>query len=86
MSGGISIGKRKRSARSMTDPPQKTVLALTRLSIRDEAQHPHSSSSLSSSESDTGIYTNDEGREGKQKKILLIYGTTSCYNNPFITI
>uniref|UniRef100_T1I0P7 Tantalus-like domain-containing protein n=1 Tax=Rhodnius prolixus TaxID=13249 RepID=T1I0P7_RHOPR len=63
-----SIGKRKRSARSMTDPPQKTVLALTRLSIRDEAQHPHSSSSLSSSESDTGIYTNDEGREGDDEQ------------------
>ncbi|KAK9511789.1 hypothetical protein O3M35_000385 [Rhynocoris fuscipes] len=68
MSGGISIGKRKRSARSMTDPPQKTVLALTRLSLRDDAQHPHSSSSLSSSESDTGIFTNDEGREGDDEQ------------------
>jgi hypothetical protein len=28
-----------------------------------------SSSSLSSSESDTGLYTNDEGREGKSKYI-----------------
>lgn len=45
--------------------------ALHRLSIRDpqpqstvEVPAP-SNSSLSSSESDTGIFTNDEGREGK---------------------
>jgi hypothetical protein len=30
-----------------------------------------SSSSLSSSESDTGIYTNDEGREGKNTEYKL---------------
>lgn len=59
----MSSGKRKRSSRSITEPP-RTVLALHRLSLRDESVHPHSSSSLSSSESDTGIYTNDEGREG----------------------
>ncbi|XP_014259495.1 G patch domain-containing protein 2-like isoform X1 [Cimex lectularius] len=65
---GLNIGKRKRSTRSITDPPQRTVLALHRLSLRDDTQHPHSSSSLSSSESDTGIYTNDEGREGDDEQ------------------
>jgi len=64
---GASSGKRKRSARSITDPP-RTVLALHRLSIRDDPHNPHSSSSLSSSESDAGIYTNDEGREGDDEQ------------------
>ncbi|XP_014283126.1 G patch domain-containing protein 2-like isoform X1 [Halyomorpha halys] len=66
-SGGINSGKRKRSSRSITEPP-RTVLALHRLSLRDDSTHPHSSSSLSSSESDTGIYTNDEGREGDDEQ------------------
>uniref|UniRef100_A0A146M2X9 Uncharacterized protein C14orf118 n=2 Tax=Lygus hesperus TaxID=30085 RepID=A0A146M2X9_LYGHE len=67
-SGGLSIGKRKRSTRSINDPPQRAVLALHRLSLRDDSQHPHSSSSISSSDSDTGIYTNDEGREGDDEQ------------------
>ncbi|CAB0010623.1 unnamed protein product [Nesidiocoris tenuis] len=66
--GGLNIGKRKRSTRSINDPPQRAVLALHRLSLRDDSQHPHSSSSLSSSDSDTGIYTNDEGREGDDEQ------------------
>lgn len=56
---------------------EDTASALTRLSLRD-APPPQpmevsgmlgnpvpSSSSFSSSESDTGMFTNDEGREGK---------------------
>uniref|UniRef100_A0A1B6CD41 G patch domain-containing protein n=2 Tax=Clastoptera arizonana TaxID=38151 RepID=A0A1B6CD41_9HEMI len=69
--------------RSMNvDPPQvfsspldsiTPTTALHRLSIRDpqphatETQAP-SNSSLSSSESDTGIFTNDEGREGDDEQ------------------
>lgn len=77
-------GKRKRNSRAdihrkldMESPPR--VLALHRLTLKDDFQPPSdsqpsaametatpapSSSSLSSSESDTGIFTNDEGREG----------------------
>lgn len=58
-------------------PPR--VLGLHRLTLKEDFQPPNndpstnamdlatpapSSSSLSSSESDTGIFTNDEGREG----------------------
>lgn len=61
-------GKRKRSTvRGIPEPP-RTVLALHRLSLRDSDQNPHSSSSMSSSESDNGIYTNDEGREGDDEQ------------------
>jgi hypothetical protein len=37
-----------------------------------------SSSSLSSSESDAGLYTNDEGREGEREHILTHWFVSSC--------
>ncbi|KAL1138887.1 hypothetical protein AAG570_008949 [Ranatra chinensis] len=66
--GWATSGKRKRSS-VRASPPPASVLALHRLTIRDhQPALPPSSSSLSSSESDTGIFTNDEGREGDDEQ------------------
>lgn len=64
---------------------EDTASALTRLSLRD-APPPQpmevsgmlgnpvpSSSSFSSSESDTGMFTNDEGREGKVSCLIFTF-------------
>jgi len=56
----LAIGKRKRSNREIIAGHQGTS------NIKSmDIDVASSSSSISSSESEAGIYTNDEGREGK---------------------
>ncbi|KAL0280999.1 UNVERIFIED_CONTAM: hypothetical protein PYX00_002134 [Menopon gallinae] len=70
------IGKRKRSARERSTDfemgSSMTKSSRLQRGLRDDAMELDrelmSSSSLSSSESDAGVYTNDEGREGDDEQ------------------
>ncbi|XP_046383805.1 G patch domain-containing protein 2 isoform X2 [Ischnura elegans] len=79
----ILCGKRKRSMRERSMDCEHSegsrskssrILAFHKMSLTEDFNHLDgkcemmSSSSLSSSESDTGIYTNDEGREGDDEQ------------------
>ncbi|XP_071440652.1 G patch domain-containing protein 2 isoform X2 [Hetaerina americana] len=79
----ILCGKRKRSMRERSMDCEHSegsrskssrILAFHKMSLTEDFSHLDgkcemmSSSSLSSSESDTGIYTNDEGREGDDEQ------------------
>lgn len=64
----MAIGKRKRSNRETIASNLQGTSNIKPMDI-DVAS---SSSSISSSESEAGIYTNDEGREGKKNQIYLL--------------
>lgn len=75
--GGSLCGKRKRSVRERSlesvGHRRPSDCCLDEMDLEDEAARlrmhgEHSSSSLSSSESDAGILTNDEGREGDDEQ------------------
>ncbi|XP_050522358.1 G patch domain-containing protein 2-like [Daktulosphaira vitifoliae] len=61
----LAIGKRKRSNREVLTSSSVQGTSSTKIMDVDIAS---SSSSLSSSESETGIFTNDEGREGDDEQ------------------
>lgn len=65
----MAIGKRKRSNRETI---AGSCLQGTSNVKSMDVDVASSSSSISSSESETGIFTNDEGREGKIIKNILI--------------
>jgi len=73
----LAIGKRKRSNREIIAGHQGTS------NIKSmDIDVASSSSSISSSESEAGIYTNDEGREGKITQLVKVinsHNVMSCY-------
>lgn len=93
--GGSLCGKRKRSVRERSlesvGHRRSSDCCLDEMDLEDEARltrmhGEHSSSSLSSSESDAGILTNDEGREGDDEQSDFFHeGGPSCWweEDPF---
>lgn len=87
--GGSLCGKRKRSVRERSlesvGHRRSSDCCLDEMDLEDEAAKlrmhgEHSSSSLSSSESDAGILTNDEGREADDEQSDFFHeGGPSCW-------
>lgn len=73
----MAIGKRKRSNRETIAGSCHQGTSNIKSMDVDVAS---SSSSISSSESETGIFTNDEGREGKNNKINIYYNISYLIN------